>query len=496
MKIARLFLIYSASVSFLSASGSNKRDFDEAIPLPRKRDRRASYHEDIALVEGMGNINLSSGTAESEDADEFILHLDSIIPSMTDMEVFEMIEEAICNDNISLFKLLHKHDRLAFSVENNHIDALIRIDTPASTSILRFIFSNTPQNYNYYRLDFMRKLSYAIARGNFEKFQIIWEALNAETIDIFFLSELAAKAAYPKHELIYEYILEKISATENALPKLEILKKKAFNYCILHNNIGPIEFILERGDASVSDLNIEQKVKILRMAVSNNRVRLVRELLSLPDLLERVKFVTRSPMMDAVSNDFPEILDAFLDFITHYSINSIAVFAFSSKSFKVLEYLKTKLGNLSPSLLFSMASTAIANHDPEAFENSVKLGLDLSRRNSDGENLLTMAVASNDLMIAEYLLSVLKFHPDTPNINSNHPDSRIISAPIHSAKSMEMISLLAVHNVDLNAKLTIETHQGVIFQSITALNHAALTKRYNLVYGLIDAGADDSEPHL
>lgn len=495
MRLIGLFLICSGIVSRIYASNGSKRGRSEQEIKATKHNKRTTQQEDFAFAERLARMNLSSGSSHS-DAEDLARHFGSVIPRMTDYEIRGMIDEAIDNSSSALIEMLQNHDCLAPFIDFDHIDALIRSKDPESTVIFRFILANVPEIYETMDHVLVQNLCYAARHENLEKFEIMWDAFHAETsMDEASLAGVLSKVSCDKYEDFYRFIMGKFIHNEEQVAKSISIRRMVIANAVTFRNLDTIMFILTRGgDAVLEFLDLDQKIKSLKYAVTSNRADLVRELLKFPDVLVRSKTMPRSPILEAVVRDFPEVLAAFVEAHSEINLKGMAMYAFNLRSIKVLEYLRTIPHVIDESMLFSMASAAISGRRKDSFEIAIRLGLNLASINDSGDNLLTMAVEADDLEIAEYLLTSCSFDPNATNINHGSFIIRTTSTAIHSAKSAEMIKLLAENGADVNARFIKETRFGAITKNPTALHNAASMDKIKLFDALIKAGADITIP--
>ena len=454
-------------------------------------NEKNSFEDGLFNYENISNLSLTDATPlnEKDSFEEgFSNFYQNSLSNLSDDEVYVMIEEAIENNCLPLLKLIHSHGHLSTLMDIGLIDVLIRSKDPKSEELFEFVLANVPEIYMLIFSNLKKKFAYIVLYGNLVKFKILWDAIGAEKKCVDYLAESLEKASCEKYEHFYDFILSQFSQNENQIIDLDNLKRKAFAHAIQSCNINAMLFMLEKGDASLDNLDGKQKIKALKCAVSNNCVDLVRNVKA---LLTRGSIVIPSSIIfEAISRDFPEVLDVLLENISDCHLTSIVIYAFSLNKVKVLEYLNTKPGVIREPLLLSWAVTSISTHEHRKFETAVNLGLNMFSKDFMGYNLLTLAVIADDLVIVRYLLNYCAFNPNTINSLCVPYKFTATSTAIYFAKTAEMVQLLAEFGANVNAKFIEETHDGLIIKSKTALHRAASIETLSLFAALIKAGAD------
>ena len=82
-----------------------------------------------------------------------------------------------------------------------------------------------------------------------------------------------------------------------------------------------------KGDVSFESLDLNQKIRVLILVVLNNRPNIVRSLLVFRDVLTRANTMPKSPILEAVYRDHPEVLDVLLEFIHGHSLRGLVMCA-------------------------------------------------------------------------------------------------------------------------------------------------------------------------
>lgn len=390
--------------------------------------------ETILLIKRLENMGL--GTSVLEDSTS------ANGSSLSSSEISRIISEAIDNLDLVTIESFPKHVELGRFINSDHIMKLISNTSPESANIIRFLKSNFKETYVELYSYYFHYLSVCINNDNFEVFQILFEIIPVQEVDLYFLGEILAKTANSKSKRFYNFIIDQVQYADDFGQYARFLISNAFYYSIAFNLIEAIEFITKNGDISLAALNLAMKNKILKISVAHNHAELVRELISFPDVKSGPTFLPHSLAMEAIMNDFSDVFDVFMEFFTETSLKANAMFALSFGKIKILEYLKT-MNILDESMLYSMFQSAILNHNKQSLELIVHLGFNILTLNKEGQNILTIAVIAEEFEIVEYLLVDLLFDVNTANINPETGES--ISTAIEFAKSAEMKSLLTIY---------------------------------------------------
>ena len=168
---------------------------------------------------------------------------------------------------------------------------------------------------------------------------------------------------------------------------------------------------------------------------------------------------------------------------------TLVMLAVSLKKCQVLEYFKSK-GVLTDETLFKMASAAIQSKNLGFIKFLNNFGIPIEAIDSNGWNLLTIAVDQDVIKIVEFLIKTCGMNPNGINRKYDIDNTMTSFTSIYYVKSPEMVNLLAKTGADFNAKFEIITHHGVITKSTTALHKAASESNVKLFVTLMENGAD------
>ena len=408
------------------------------------------------------------------------------IPHLSACELSAMFDEAVSNEIFGIIKLFHFHGIIAGSVHSDHIESLCRSKTAVSNDILEFFFDFSPDSFQNLRENLFYWLTFCVKK-NVEKFKLLWTAFDGKDLSIEQLAEIISRIAAGNVADLYEFVMNDF--VDPILRKT--ILKLAMNISIRAHRVEAVHFFLEFVDFPVFFLDLNRKMKLLKMAVTSNDVYILKALLNDVEVCEKVCVVSKSPWNLAVHLDLPEIVDVFLKaFPRHVCPVRLVALAFADLSEKVLEYFK-ETGVLTETLIESMAQTSIHAGNLEAFIVIVRLGLDArSAVTSDNVTFLTLAVESDSLRIVQYLLDFCGVDPNAVNILTDDSNVRTSFSAIYSAKTPKMVHLLSEKGADVNVKYVKETINGELITSTTALHKAASTQDIHLFRELISSGAD------
>lgn len=199
---------------------------------------------------------------------------------------------------------------------------------------------------------------------------------------------------------------------------------------IAYSHYEKIDFMIKKGDASFINLDTDLKFTAFKIGITNNRSDWVRELITFPELVVRLKSMSKSLISEAVYHDFPEILEIIIETVSEINIQEVAKSALSQMKVNTIEYLKTRTCVFDdPYFLLSLAEEAIPSYN-RALLLEIIAKMDLNRT---GEESLLTAVKADGNDIIKYLLDSLKL--TSSNSDSIRSDNEIYADISECAQS-------------------------------------------------------------
>ena len=480
-----LFTVLIGIFSNLVSTSHTRDELQEQEINGTKRIRRNSVGVENSLINGIQSIRLSEPIIPEFVANNPVLMFCYCrIPQLTERELDGMFDEAISNENFELIQVFSLHGKLETLIDSDHIEALCRGHSEVSTEILDYLLDKFNLADEIIQENLPKWLNFCVPFG-FEKFKLFWNAFNGEKMSVVSLASVLTKISSYETRAFYDFVLEKIIFDTQ---KLDIIMKWTVTSATMCGNYKVVTFLFENG-LSLSTLDLEQKEKIIIMATNTNNTFLVSFLLRDKDVIRSVRVMPKSPFITAVQRDYPEILDAYIKAIPNIQLSGLAMLAFTHKKHRIMEYFMSK-SVLNDEILFRMALIAIQLRSLDAMKYLNNFGIPFQATNSDGWNLLTIAVEQDATEIVEFLIKTCGMNPNAINRKFDISNTMTTFRAIYFAKSPNMVRILVQNGANVNAKFERFTHHRVIIKSTTALHKAAFDLNMIMFGALLENGAD------